>query len=386
MSAVLAIGATSLRRFFRDRSNFFFVLVLPMLLVVAIGLQFGDAGSAGQVVLVGSGPLADEMASELEAEDLVVERLADADGAREVVARGRADAAILVDAVDETRWAAGEPVQVMVIPGSQANGQASVATIRSVLGTLSNHRSAIDALTDEGAERGAAQRALAKAGGVGPTVKVSIVGQDLGEEFSGLGEFDLGAAQQLSLFMFLTALTGSALLIQSRELGVTRRELSAPVTAGQVIGGEVLSRFVISLAQGLYLVVGTAVLFGVNWGTPLATGLVVAAFAGVSASAAMVLGSAMDNANAAGGLGIGLGLVVAALGGSMLPLELFPSGLLAVSAFTPHRWAYEAYSEIQRRGGGVVDVLPQLGVLVGMTALLLPLGAWLLRRSLSRAM
>ena len=181
MSAVLAIGATSLRRFFRDRSNFFFVLVLPMLLVVAIGLQFGDAGSAGQVVLVGSGPLADEMASELEAEDLVVERLADADGAREVVARGRADAAILVDAVDETRWAAGEPVQVMVIPGSQANGQASVATIRSVLGTLSNHRSAIDALTDEGAERGAAQRALAKAGGVGPTVKVSIVGQDLGE-------------------------------------------------------------------------------------------------------------------------------------------------------------------------------------------------------------
>lgn len=386
MSAVLAIGATSLRRFFRDRSNFFFVLVLPMLLVVAIGLQFGDAGSAGQVVLVGSGPLADEMASELEAEDLVVERLADADGAREVVARGRADAAILVDAVDETRWAAGEPVQVMVIPGSQANGQASVATIRSVLGTLSNHRSAIDALTDEGAERGAAQRALAKAGGVGPTVKVSIVGQDLGEEFSGLGEFDLGAAQQLSLFMFLTALTGSALLIQSRELGVTRRELSAPVTAGQVIGGEVLSRFVISLAQGLYLVVGTAVLFGVNWGNPLATGLVVAAFAGVSASAAMVLGSAMDNANAAGGLGIGLGLVVAALGGSMLPLELFPSGLLAVSAFTPHRWAYEAYSEIQRRGGGVVDVLPQLGVLVGMTALLLPLGAWLLRRSLSRAM
>jgi ABC-2 type transport system permease protein len=386
VSAVLAIGATSLRRFFRDRSNFFFVLVLPMLLVVAIGLQFGDAGSAGQVVLVGSGPLADEMASELEAEDLVVERLADADGAREVVARGRADAAILVDAVDETRWAAGEPVQVMVIPGSQANGQASVATIRSVLGTLSNHRSAIDALTDEGAERGAAQRALAKAGGVGPTVKVSIVGQDLGEEFSGLGEFDLGAAQQLSLFMFLTALTGSALLIQSRELGVTRRELSAPVTAGQVIGGEVLSRFVISLAQGLYLVVGTAVLFGVNWGNPLATGLVVAAFAGVSASAAMVLGSAMDNANAAGGLGIGLGLVVAALGGSMLPLELFPSGLLAVSAFTPHRWAYEAYSEIQRRGGGVVDVLPQLGVLVGMTALLLPLGAWLLRRSLSRAM
>ena len=105
-----------------------------------------------------------------------------------------------------------------------------------------------------------------------------------------------------------------------------------------------------------------------------------------SASAAMVLGSLMDNANAANGVGIGLGLVVAALGGSMLPLELFSDGLMKVSALTPHHWAYEAYSEIQRRGGTISDVLPQLGVLLAMTAVLLPLGAWLLRRSLSRAL
>ncbi|CCM62185.1 ABC transporter permease [Candidatus Microthrix parvicella] len=386
MSAVLAIGTTSLRRFFRDRSNFFFVLVLPMLLVVAVGLQFGDSGSAGRVMLVGSGPLAQEVSAGLKRQDLAVDRLDGAGTAREVVARGRADVAVLVSPTHEARWAAGESVQLTVIPGSQANGQASVATVQSVLATLSNNRAAVRAMTDAGVGPSEAKRSLDKVDGVGPSLTVSLVGQDLGDEFAGLGEFDLGAAQQLSLFMFLTALTGSAMLIQSRELGVTRRELSAPVTAGQVIGGEVLGRFVISLTQGLYMVVGTAVLFGVNWGDPLATGLVVASFAGVSAAAAMVLGSLMDNANAAGGLGIGLGLVVAGLGGSMLPIELFPSSLTVVSALTPHRWAYEAYAEIQRRGGGVADVLPQLGVLVAMTALLLPLGAWLLQRSLSRAM
>lgn len=386
MRAVLAIAAISLRRFFRDRSNYFFVLVLPMLLVVAIGLQFGDAGSAGRITLVGSGPLADEMSSGLEAENLVVERLDDDDAAREVVARGRSDAALLVDANDEARWTAGGPVQVTVIPGSQANGQASVATIRSVVATVSNRRSALDALTDEGIDRDDAARAVTEAEGVGPTVALTTVGDDLGEEFSGLGAFDLGAAQQLSLFMFLSALTGSALLIQSRTLGVTRREMSAPLTATQIIGGEVLGRFVISLTQGLYMVVGTAVLFGVHWGDPLATGLVVTAFAGVSAMTAMVLGSLMDNANAANGLGIGLGLVVAALGGSMLPLELFSENLMAVSSFTPHHWAYEAYADIQRRGGGVADVLTPLGVLVAMTGALLPFAAWLLKRSLARAL
>lgn len=150
MSAVLAIGTTSLRRFFRDRSNFFFVLVLPMLLVVAIGLQFGDSGSAGRVMLVGSGPLAQEVSAGLKRQDLAVDRLDGAGTAREVVARGRADVAVLVSPTHEARWAAGESVQLTVIPGSQANGQASVATVQSVLATLSNNRAAVRAMTDAG--------------------------------------------------------------------------------------------------------------------------------------------------------------------------------------------------------------------------------------------
>ena len=386
MRPVVAIAGIALKRYFRDRSNYFFVLVLPMLLVVAIGLQFGDSGAAGRLILTGSGPLSDRLASALDDQRIAVERSDDAARAKEVVARGRSDAAVIVDPDDETRWSAQQPVEITIIPGSQAGGQATTATVRSVLDSLSLRRAASDALQAQQVEPEEVERALPAAEDAGPTLSVDLVDGDLGEEFSGLGQFDLGAAQQLSLFIFLTALTGSGMLIQSRELGVTRRQLSAPVSSVQVIGGETLGRFGIAFGQGIYMVIGTAVLFGVDWGDPFATTCVVAAFAAVSASAAMVLGSLMDNANAANGVGIGLGLVVAALGGSMLPLELFSDGLMKVSALTPHHWAYEAYSEIQRRGGTISDVLPQLGVLLAMTAVLLPLGAWLLRRSLSRAL
>lgn len=386
MRPVVAIAGIALKRYFRDRSNYFFVLVLPMLLVVAIGLQFGDSGAAGRLILTGSGPLSDRLASALDDQRIAVERSDDAARAKEVVARGRSDAAVIVDPDDETRWSAQQPVEITIIPGSQAGGQATTATVRSVLDSLSLRRAASDALQAQQVEPEEVERALTAAEDAGPTLSVDLVDGDLGEEFSGLGQFDLGAAQQLSLFIFLTALTGSGMLIQSRELGVTRRQLSAPVSSVQVIGGETLGRFGIAFGQGIYMVIGTAVLFGVDWGDPFATTCVVAAFAAVSASAAMVLGSLMDNANAANGVGIGLGLVVAALGGSMLPLELFSDGLMKVSALTPHHWAYEAYSEIQRRSGGIADVLPQLGVLLAMTAVLLPLGAWLLRRSLSRAL
>ena len=114
--------------------------------------------------------------------------------------------------------------------------------------------------------------------------------------------------------------------------------------------------------------------------------MVLVLFSLVSAGAAMLLGATMDNEGAAAGLGVGAGLVLGALGGSMMPLELFPSTLRAVSRLTPHAWANEALAQIQRRGGGLADVAPQLAVLAAMAAALLVLGAWALRRSLVRAM
>ena len=45
----------------------------------------------------------------------------------------------------------------------------------------------------------------------------------------------------------------------------------------------------------------TGVLFGVDWGNPWLTALVLVAFSAVSAGAAMVLGSLIDNEGAASG-------------------------------------------------------------------------------------
>ena len=143
MRPVFAIASTALKRFFRDRSNYFFVLILPMLLVVAIGLQFGDAGAAGRMVLTGSGPLSDRLATALDDQRIAVERTNDPEGARRVVARGRSDAAVLVTADDEAGWADHKPVEVTIISGSQANGQATTATVRSVLDTLSEREAGV---------------------------------------------------------------------------------------------------------------------------------------------------------------------------------------------------------------------------------------------------
>ena len=134
-----------------------------------------------------------------------------------------------------------------------------------------------------------------------------------------LGRFDLGASSQLILFMFITALSGGAVLIQTRMLGLSRRMLSTPTSVSTIIAGEAMGRFAVVALQGIYIMIGALVIFGVDWGDPLAAIAIVIVFSAVGAGAAMVIGTLFRNAEQAGGVGVMLGLGLAALGGAMLP-------------------------------------------------------------------
>jgi ABC-2 type transport system permease protein len=217
--------------------------------------------------------------------------------------------------------------------------------------------------------------------------RLSVVDADeVAREFEGLGQFDQAAIAEMLLFVFLASLAGSATLIHARKLGVLRRTLAAPVSAGQALSGQALGRFTIAAFQGAYIMVATAILFGVNWGDIWLALLVLTTFSTVAAGAAMLLGSLLDNDGAASSAGVGLGMVLAALGGCMLPLELFPDALQTVAHLTPHAWAYEALGEVQRHDAGLADITTQLAVLAAMAGALLALGTWALRRSMTRAL
>lgn len=175
-------------------------------------------------------------------------------------------------------------------------------------------------------------------------------------------------------------------MIQARRLGVVRRMLSTPMTSRQLILGSTLGRWGLGFFQGAYIMAASTLLFGVQWGNLALALLVLAVFALVAAGAAMLLGTLVENEGPAVGIAVGGGLVLAALGGSMFPLELFPETMRRVANAVPHAWANEALADLQRRDGGLVDIAPELGVLAAMAVVLVALGAWSLRRSLARAM
>lgn len=378
MRTVLTLGGTGLTRYLRDKGNMFFVFVFPLLLVLVIGSQFGAGASGGSAVLGGpDGELRDRLAAALEDEGVEVRTGGDWDGALERVARGRADVALrLTDA--------GELEAVVASGGTAPLVQQHVT---SALAALSLHAAQEQALTARGVGEADARLALETARAEVPAPEIQVVDvSEVAAAFAGLGRYDVGAVSQVILFTFLITLTASGYLIQNRRLGVTARILSTPVTSRTLVAGEALGKWVVGLFQGAYVMAATALLFDVEWGNLGLAILVVGAFAAVAAGGAMVIGSLIDNEGAASGVTIGLGMVLAALGGGMAPLEVFSDTVRSIANVTPHAWAYTALSEIQRGDPGLVDILPQLGVLTAMAAVLLVLGGLAMRRSVARAM
>jgi ABC-2 type transport system permease protein len=207
------------------------------------------------------------------------------------------------------------------------------------------------------------------------------VGEELFPE--SLGQYDLGASSQLLLFMFVTGMASSTTLVQSRQLGVTRRMLSTPTSTRVVLAGETLGRFVIVLFQGVYIMTVTWLVFGVDWGDPIGAVGVLLTFSLVATGAALLVGALFRNDQQAGSIGVFGGIGLAALGGSMAPLEIFSPLMRNIAHVTPHAWGNDAFAELVRRGGNVVDIAPDLGVLAAMGVALVAVAAWCLRRTIT---
>ena len=396
MVKVLAIVRIELTRLLRDRSNLFFVFLFPLLLIIFLGAQFGgDFSTRIGVVAPEGDTAADTVAQRLDALDgITVVEVADADALADEVDRGVLAAGLELPEGYGDALAEVEPVEVRFLGRADATSVSLRSLVTAVLAEQEQPGAAAQLLATGRAATGgeaipvaelreAAMAVQDDAGSV--EVAATTLGVDeLAEEFAGLNQFDLGASSQLFLFTFLTSLAGSAALIQTRQYGVATRMLSTPTSVSTVLLGTAGGRFAIALFQALYIIVVSALVFGVNWGDPLATTLVVLLFCVAAAAAAMLIGSVFSNDSQASGAGVGIGLGAAALGGSMVPIELYPAGVAQVARITPHAWANEAMAELVRRDGTVVDILPQLGALTGFAVGLLVIASVALRRALVR--
>ena len=385
---VLSMAGVTLLRLVRDRLALFFIVLLPVVIILVIGVTFGDGSDRLPVGVLdqGGGPLGAELRADLATSPALEPRGYDGlDALRKAVRRGVVAAGVVVPAGYDQALRAGRAADVTFVVDQTRPAPAAV-------------RSAVAAATSRQAAMVQAARFAAGTAGVpfdaalgrartlgGQQEQVRVEAITIGGRENALPSgFNYTAPSNLVLFVFITSLAGAAALIEERRLGVTRRMLAAPTTASAILLGETLGRFLVALLQGLIVFTVGWLVFGVDWGDPPAALLLVTVFALVGTGAGMLFGSLLRTPEQATSSGPPVGIALGMLGGCMWPLAIVPAPMRLAGHLFPHAWAMDAFIDLISKDAGLPGIAGRLAVLAGFAAVLLALATWRLRRALVR--
>ena len=383
----LAIGWVYVLRILREPASLFFFFLFPVLMVFIIGIQFGGQGGRAQLGISGdtTQAITDKITDNLEHnEALRLVFYEDESEMLKAVERGAIAAGTVFPSRMAARVAVGEPVLIGFVSAPTGLGPQLEATVRdAVTEALIPYRAARFAVDILGVEF---QQSWDLATRIVDEINLATLSvESVGESLfpPDMGRFDGGAASNLVLFMFLTALTGATAMVADREMGLDTRIVSTPTSVGRLLSGYVTGQFGITFFQGVYIMVLSLAVFGVDWKNLGASLLLMMALSLAGAGAGMLLGSFRLAEPATIGIGVTSGLVLGALGGAMVPLEVLPDTIRTVARFTPQGWAMLGFRDLQW-DGSVVDVLDNVAVLLGIGAVLAAAASLSLRRTLTR--
>lgn len=188
------------------------------------------------------------------------------------------------------------------------------------------------------------------------------------------------SAGQLITWVFIPLFGISALFAYERQQGTLRRLLTTPANKATFLLGTIFGQVVMALIQ-MSLLVGFAILvMKLNWGRePLALFVILLASALAAAAFGTTMGTFIKTEGQAGGLSIMFGMVFALMGGCWYPLELFPPAIQNAVKILPTTWAMQGLLDLVLRGGGLQDILPEAGVLLGFAVIFFSVGVWRFR-------
>ena len=183
------------------------------------------------------------------------------------------------------------------------------------------------------------------------------------------------SAGQLITWVFIPLFGISALFAYERQQGTLRRLLTTPSRKAIFLLGTISGQVSLALIQ-MFLLIGFGVLvMKLNWGRePLALSVLLFASALAAAAFGTTMGTFIKTEGQASGLSIMFGMIFAMLGGCWYPLELFPSAIQSAVRILPTTWAMEGMLDLGLRGGGLMDILPEAGVLLGFAVIFFSIG------------
>lgn len=188
---------------------------------------------------------------------------------------------------------------------------------------------------------------------------------------------------QAMLWGVLSCVTGFSISIaRERTMGTFTRLQVAPINTQSILAGKALACFLTSLA-----VVALMVVFGIMLGMKpasypkliVASICVSAAFTGIM----MIVSVLGKTEQSVSGAGMAIIMVMAMLGGCMIPAMFLPGFLQTVSVISPVKWAIQAIEGAIWREFTWAEMLLPLSILAVIGAICFVVGNAILKRQTS---
>lgn len=396
------IAKKDLLQFVTDKRGLLLTFLLPIGLISIFYFTFGGSGDSDEEGPIVSLVLHDadssshsrQLVLKLDSLDgLRLDEVGSTDYARELVAKGKRPASLLIESGfgDSVQSGGGLPLEMVYDSGRpMAFGiltQLLYGQIAAIAGESQGRARAKKQMMQQfGMDEETAEALLAQLNeGDGSTEVGASSGtaaapfratEVAGERNNSFTLIQSVAGTAVMLLLFSVAGMGSGLL-QERESGTLRKLLLAPIRPDAVLFGKLIASVAVSVTQLLIMFVFAAIAFGLDLTVNLpALLLMILATALACSSLGILLASVCRTRKQLDGLSTITILLMSAIGGSMMPVVFMPAFVQKLSVGTVNFWAIDGFYDIYWRNLAFNAVLDNAGVLFGialvLTAIALP--------------
>ncbi len=361
-----AVAEKELRSIVRDPRSLAVTLVLPVVLLILFGCAINFDVRYISLAVFDPKPTATsrDLLDSLTATEYfhIVARLSSPNEADETLARGRAQAVLVLPTAFAEDLAAGRPVRVQTISNGSDSFTATVAL--AYLDGIIAH------WAQEWAQRDAPRQASQP--GIEPQVRIWF-----NEDLSSVKFITPGLV--VVILMMLAALLTSQAIVREREQGTMEGLVVSPLTARELLLGKLLPYVAIALIDVVLVAAVGRLLFGVPLrGSPLVVLALLLVYLLAALGLGLFISAVARNQQAAYLVAlIGILLPTMLLTGFVFPVASMPKLLQAVAQLHPATHFIVVARALSLRGAGLAELWPRALALAGLATAIM--GATMVR-------
>jgi ABC-2 type transport system permease protein len=373
MRAAWLICLKDLKARLRDRSAVLIGIVVPLGLAFIFNSIFSGISGASDVISLGvvnadhgtvSQQFTGQVLSAVGRSGLItIHPEATLERARALAANGTLAAVIVIPAGFSARVQANQPASMQVIGNVDAPISTEIARsiAESYAAGLNRVRLSVATVAAGSTPLSPARIQALAAQAAAAVAPVAV--SDVSAQTKELDQKSFFAAGMAVFFLFFTVQFGVTSLLEERHDGTLARLLAAPISRASILGGKLLTSFLLGVISMTVLVVATTLLFGAAWGNPLGVAvLVVAAILAATGIMALIATLARNAEQAANWQSV-VAVILGLLGGTFFPVSQAPGVLSRLTFVAPQAWFLRGLGDL--RGGSVSVVwVPALAMLV----------------------